>query len=88
MRQTVATGVPFTRFIGRRQRCSTPTLVEATISIDYCAYYRVELIVENTDGFRQPGMTTYVRIEFGRQMEGRILMFKIKQALRPELWIL
>ena len=34
------------------------------------------------------GMTAFARIDFGRQMIGRILLHKIKQALRPELWML
>jgi hypothetical protein len=33
-------------------------------------------------------MTVYARIVFDRQMAGRILLRKIKQALRPELWML
>jgi putative peptide zinc metalloprotease protein len=49
--------------------------------------YRVELMIENTDGLLRPGMTAYARIEFGRQMVGRILLHKIKQVLRPELWL-
>jgi len=52
------------------------------------ATYRVELMIENADGLLRPGMTAYARIEFGRQMVGRILLHKIKQALRPELWML
>jgi putative peptide zinc metalloprotease protein len=51
------------------------------------ATYRVELMIENTDGLLRPGMTAYARIEFGRQRVGRILLHKIKQVLRPELWL-
>ncbi len=52
------------------------------------AAYRVELKIENADGLLRPGMTAYARIEFDRQMVWRILLRKIKQALRPELWML
>lgn len=50
--------------------------------------YRVELTVENGEGMLRPGMTAFARIDFDRQMIGRILLHKIKQALRPELWML
>jgi hypothetical protein len=30
------------------------------------AGYRVELMIENSDGSLRPGMTAYARIEFGR----------------------
>ena len=50
--------------------------------------YRVELTVENAEGMLRPGMTAFARIDFDRQMIGRILLHKIKQALRPELWML
>jgi multidrug efflux pump subunit AcrA (membrane-fusion protein) len=50
--------------------------------------YRVELIIENSDGLLRPGMTAFARIDFGRQMIGRILLHKAKQLLRPELWML
>lgn len=50
--------------------------------------YRVELTIENTDGWLRPGMTAFARIDFDRQMIGRILLHKIRQALRPELWML
>ncbi len=49
--------------------------------------YRVELIVNNKDGALKPGMTAFARISFGRQSVGWILWHKIKQALRPELWL-
>jgi len=52
------------------------------------ASYRVELIIENTDGLLRPGMTAFARIDIDRQMIGRILLHKIKQSLRPELWML
>ncbi len=50
--------------------------------------YRVELTVENGEGMLRPGMTAFARIDFDRQMIGRILLHKVKQALRPELWML
>jgi putative peptide zinc metalloprotease protein len=52
------------------------------------ATYRVELMIENADGLLRPGMTAYSRIGIGRQMVGSILLHKIKQTLRPELWML
>jgi len=52
------------------------------------AAYRVELTIKNDQGLLRPGMTAFARIDFGRQMIGRILLHKIKQALRPELWML
>ena len=50
--------------------------------------YRVELTIENSEGILRPGMTVYARIDFDRRMVGRILLHKIKQTLRPELWML
>jgi len=50
--------------------------------------YRVELTIENRAGLLRPGMTAFARIDFDRQMIGRILLHKLKQALRPELWLL
>ena len=52
------------------------------------ATYRVELTIENGEGLLRPGMTAFARIDFGRQAIGGILMHKVKQALRPELWML
>jgi putative peptide zinc metalloprotease protein len=50
--------------------------------------YRVELVIENTDNLLRPGMTAFARIDFGRRMIGAILLHKLKQALRPELWMI
>ncbi|HKQ77059.1 MAG TPA: efflux RND transporter periplasmic adaptor subunit, partial [Blastocatellia bacterium] len=61
---------------------------ESELDQNQQATYRVELMIENTDGRLRPGMTSYARIEFDRQMVWRILLRKIKQALRPELWML
>jgi putative peptide zinc metalloprotease protein len=52
------------------------------------ATYRVELMIENNEGWLRPGMTAFARIDFDRQIIARILLHKIKQALRPELWML
>ncbi len=52
------------------------------------ATYRVELTIENSDGLLRPGMTAFARIDFDRRMVGSILLHKVKQALRPELWML
>ena len=51
------------------------------------ATYRVELTIENTGGALRPGMTAFARIDFGSRMNGSILAHKIKQVLRPELWL-
>jgi len=50
--------------------------------------YRVELSIENAEGLLPPGMRAFVRIDFGRQMIGRILVRKIGKLLRPEMWML
>ena len=52
------------------------------------AVYRVELVIENTDDLLRPGMTAFARIDFGRRMIGAILLHKLRQALRPELWMI
>jgi multidrug efflux pump subunit AcrA (membrane-fusion protein) len=49
--------------------------------------YRVELIIENTDDLLRPGMTAFARVDFDRRMIGGILLYKLKQSLRPELWM-
>ncbi|MFN0122084.1 MAG: efflux RND transporter periplasmic adaptor subunit [Blastocatellia bacterium] len=51
------------------------------------AVYRVELIIENRENQLRPGMTAFARIDFGRWPIGAILWHKVKQALRPELWM-
>ena len=50
--------------------------------------YRVELTIQNADGTLRPGMTVFSRIDFGRHSLGWLLAHKLKQALRPELWML
>jgi multidrug resistance efflux pump len=49
--------------------------------------YRVELVIDNADDLLRPGMTAFARIDFGRRMIGSILLHKLRQALRPELWM-
>ncbi len=61
---------------------------ESELDENQQATYRVELTIENQDGALRPGMTAFARIEFSHQMIGLILWHKIKQVLRPELWIL
>jgi putative peptide zinc metalloprotease protein len=50
--------------------------------------YRVELTIENSAGLLRPGMTAFARIDFDRRVIGQILLHKLKQAIRPELWML
>ena len=50
--------------------------------------YRVEMTIQNKDGRLRPGMTVFARIDFGRHIVAWLLAHKVKQALRPELWML
>lgn len=50
--------------------------------------YRVELTIENPEGLLRPGMTAFARIDFDRRVIVGIILHKIKQTLRPELWML
>jgi multidrug resistance efflux pump len=50
--------------------------------------YRVEMVIENAEDLLRPGMTAFARIDFGRRMVGSILLHKLKQALRPEMWMI
>jgi multidrug resistance efflux pump len=50
--------------------------------------YRVELTIQNPDGLLRPGMTVFTRIAFGRHMVAWLAAHKLKQALRPEMWML
>lgn len=61
---------------------------ESEVDENRQATYRVELTIENNDGALRPGMTAFARIEFSHQMIGQTLWHKLKQALRPELWML
>jgi putative peptide zinc metalloprotease protein len=60
---------------------------ESETDQDNRVIYRVELVIENMDDMLRPGMTAFARIDFGRRMIGAILLHKLKQALRPELWM-
>ncbi|MEP7272350.1 MAG: efflux RND transporter periplasmic adaptor subunit, partial [Acidobacteriota bacterium] len=61
---------------------------ESELDQNHQATYRVELTIENAEALLRPGMTAYARIDFGSHVVGRVLWHKIKQALRPELWML
>lgn len=50
--------------------------------------YRVEVVIENPDELLRPGMSAFARIDFGRRTIGRLLLHKLWQALRPELWMI
>jgi putative peptide zinc metalloprotease protein len=53
--------------------------------------WRVELTIENQAGqdglLLRPGMTAFARVDYGRQPLGQMLAHKIRQGLRPELWL-
>ena len=49
--------------------------------------WRVELTIENQAGLLRPGMTAFARVDYGRQAVGQMLAHKIRQGLRPELWL-
>jgi len=36
----------------------------------------------------KPGMTVFARVNFGRRMVAWLIGHKLKQALRPEVWML
>jgi len=50
--------------------------------------FRVELTIQNENGLLRPGMTVFARIDFGRHTVAWLAVHKLKQALRPELWML
>jgi multidrug efflux pump subunit AcrA (membrane-fusion protein) len=50
--------------------------------------YRVELSIDNSDEVLRPGMTAFARIDFGRRSIGGIVIHKVKQLLRTEVWML
>jgi len=50
--------------------------------------YRVELTIQNDEGQLKPGMTVFARVNFGRRMVAWLIGHKLKQALRPEVWML
>jgi putative peptide zinc metalloprotease protein len=49
--------------------------------------WRVELTIENQAGLLRPGMTAFARVDYGRQPLGQVLAHKLRQGLRPELWL-
>jgi multidrug resistance efflux pump len=71
-------------FLGRVAKIGSESETDQNNQVSY----RVELVIENTDDLLRPGMTAYARIDFGRWMIGGILFHKIKQTLRPELWMI
>jgi putative peptide zinc metalloprotease protein len=50
--------------------------------------YRLEFTIQNEEGLLKPGMTVFTRADFGRRPLIWLLGHKLKQALRPELWML
>jgi multidrug resistance efflux pump len=50
--------------------------------------YRLEFTIKNEEGLLRPGMTVFARADFGRRPIGWLLVHKLKQSLRPELWML
>jgi multidrug efflux pump subunit AcrA (membrane-fusion protein) len=61
---------------------------EAELDSSQQRSYRVELTIQNKDGLLRPGMTVFARIDFGRHMIAWLVAHKLKQMLRPELWML
>ena len=49
--------------------------------------YRVELLIENSDGLLRPGMTAFARIDFGRQMIGRISLGPTRLPETSRSWL-
>ncbi len=62
--------------------------VEGELNQYQQATYRVELRIENEDESLRPGMAAFARVDFDRWLVASILLYKVKQALRPELWML
>jgi multidrug resistance efflux pump len=61
---------------------------ESELDPDGQRAYRVELTIQNQNALLRPGMTVFARVDFGRRMVGWLLAHKLKQALRPEMWML
>ena len=49
--------------------------------------FRAELIIRNPEGMLRPGMAVFARIESGWRALGWIIAHKLKQHLRPEIWM-
>ncbi len=75
--------LPDQTFEGKVDKIGT----EAEPDVNKQLTYRVEIVISNTDKVLKPGMTAFARIGFGRHSGGWIILHKIKQALRPELWL-
>jgi putative peptide zinc metalloprotease protein len=50
--------------------------------------YRVELTIRNQDWLLRTRMTVFARVDFGRHILAWVAGHKLKQALRPEMWML
>jgi len=61
---------------------------ESETSDDGQLFYRVEFTIRNEDNLLRPGMTVFTRADFGRRSVAWLLAHKLRQALRPELWML
>jgi putative peptide zinc metalloprotease protein len=75
--------LPDQTFEGKVEKIGT----EAEPDANKLLTYRVEIVISNLDQALKPGMTAFARIGFGRHSGGWIILHKIKQALRPELWL-
>jgi putative peptide zinc metalloprotease protein len=78
-----ARALPDRTFEGKVEKIGT----QAESDVNNQLTYRVEMLIANTDGALKPGMTAFARIGFGRHSGGWIILHKIKQVLRPELWL-
>ena len=78
-----ARALPDRTFEGKVEKIGT----QAESDVNNQLTYRVEMLISNTDGALKPGMTAFARIGFGRHSGGWIILHKIKQVLRPELWL-
>ena len=78
-----ARALPDRTFEGKVEKIGTEAESDANNQLTY----RVEMLISNTDGALKPGMTAFARIGFGRHSGGWIILHKVKQALRPELWL-
>jgi multidrug efflux pump subunit AcrA (membrane-fusion protein) len=61
---------------------------EGEVNDDGQRTYRLEFTIENEEGLLRPGMTVFARADFGRHPVIWLLAHKLKQALRPEMWML
>jgi putative peptide zinc metalloprotease protein len=61
---------------------------ESEVDQDGRRTYRLELTIQNEQGLLKPGMTVFARADFGRRPVIWLIGHKLKQALRPEMWML